>query len=196
MGDSKRMDRNSKTIRLYSAQDMPVLDAIRKNGVSFSKATYVQRKYGESAPVFMTAYTWFVQKTEALVPKPTGAEFPYWAFPLLSQVDLSSDRLLVLDVPTDQVLFFNMYDWLKILQLSYLGENEKEEKAFQESLSLRGVTSTHVMLTPFYPDLKQEIFQSWERLFRHHEALSEGRHLPEVTVQTALWQIKKEWIID
>jgi len=190
------MDSNCKTIRLYSAQDAPVLDAINKNGVCFSKATYVQRKYGESAPIFMTAYSWFVQKAEAFVPKPKGAEFPYWAFPLISQVDLSSEQLLVLEVPNNQVLFFNMYDWIKIMQLSYLGENEKEEKAFQESLSLRGVTPTQVMLTPFYPDLKQEIYLSWERLFRHHEALAEGQQLPLLTVQTALWQIKKEWIID
>jgi len=144
----------------------------------------------------MTAYSWFVQQAEKRVTKPTGAEFPYWAFPFISQVDLSSDRLLVLDVPTDQVLFFNMYDWIKILQLSFLGENEKEEKAFQERLALRGVTPTQIMLTNFYPDLKQEIYLSWERLFFYHEALAEGQQLPEVTVQTALWQIKKEWIID
>lgn len=190
------MDSKCKTVRLYSAQDTPVLDAINKNGVCFSKAAYVQRKYGESAPIFMAAYSWFVQKAEALVPKPAGAEFPYWAFPLLSQVDLSSDRLLILDVPADQVLFFNMYDWIKVLQLSFLGENEKEEKAFQERLTLRGVTPTQIMLTNFYPDLKQEIYLSWKRLFRHHQALAEGQHLPHLTVQTALWQIKKEWIID
>ena len=196
MGDQKRMDSKCKTVRLYSAQDTPVLEAISKNGVCFSKAAYVQRKYGESAPVFMTAYSWFVQKAEALVPKPPGAEFPYWAFLHVSQVDLSSDRLLHLEVPADQVLFFNMYDWIKILQLSFLGENEKEEKAFQERLTLRGVTPTQIMLTNFYPDLKQEIYLSWERLFRHHQALAEGQQLPEVTVQTALWQIKKAWIID
>mgnify|MGYP001764424726 FL=1 len=189
------MDTQCRCIRLYSAQDTPVLRALEKHEVCFSKAAYVERKYGESAPIFMTAYSWFVQEAEKRVAKPSGAEFPYWAFPHVNQVDLNSDRLLVLDVPSDQVLYFDMYDWIKVLQLSYLARNEKEEQVFHEKLALHGVTSTQVMLSPFFLDLKQEIYQSWERLFRHHEALAEGKNLPEITVQTALWQIKKEWIV-
>lgn len=72
------------TIRLYSAQADAVLQVLERDGVSFSKAEYVRGKYGESAPIFLTAYSWFVSRMEKIVPRPQGAEFPYWAFGALT----------------------------------------------------------------------------------------------------------------
>lgn len=189
------MEQKQKTIKLYAVQAQPVIDVIQRDGVCYSKAEYVRRKYGESAPIFLTAYNWYVREAEKIVPKPAGAEYPYWAFADLFNADGSSGgNLLQLCVPKDEAVFFDTRDWSKILQLSYLGESTEEERTFAAELERRGMTPNQVMLTAFYPEWKNKIMESWKRLFRHHEAVLSGKIEGLHSVQAGLWRIKKEWV--
>lgn len=182
---------------LYSLQMPPVLAAIEKDGACFSKEIYVRKKYGESAPVFLTAYRWFVSRMPDYVPKPEAAEFPYWAFRDLYSLEASAETPpLTLQVPVSEAVFFDMYDWNRIMRLQYMGESEEEEKEFGRELALRGIDGTRVMLTGFYPDLKEKIMKSWDRLFRHHERIKAGDLTGVGSVQAGLWQIRKDWIDD
>lgn len=194
MGDEKRMDYKSNTIKLYSSQADIVLAAIERDGVCYSKAEYVRRKYQESAPIFLTAYSWFVKKMETFVPRPKEAEFPYWAFMDLYSVDQSGGNMLELNVPKEEAVFFDMMDWNRIMQLNYIGENAEDEKEFRFEMEQRGLNPNTVMLTAFYPEWKQKIMASWDRLFRHHEAIKAGDLSGVYSVQAGIWRIKKEWI--
>ena len=181
---------------LYTAQAEPVYQAILRDGVCFSKEEYVQRKYGESAPGFLTAYRWFAGEAPRLVPRPEGAQLPYWAFADLWSLDTSgSGRVLTLEVPLDQAVLFDLYDWNRILQLGYLGADEADARRFRRELSLRGLREYDVMSTSFHPDLKQTILNSWQRLFRHHAALTAGDRTGVGGVEAGLWCIRKEWIV-
>lgn len=193
MGDQKRMGNESNTIKLYSSQTNIVLEAIERDGACYSKAEYVRRKYQESAPIFLTAYSWFVSQMPKYVEKPEGAEYPYWAFKDLYNVD-QSENILNLTVPKDEAVYFDMLDWNKVMRLSYIGETPEEEKAFFEDMALRGLNWNDVMLTSFYPEWKQKIMKSWERLFRHHEQIKAGDYSGVHSVQAGLWRIKKDWI--
>ena len=83
------------------------------------------KKYKESAKVFINAYGWFVKEAQHIVPKPEGAEYPYWAFTDLYNVDQTGDgHVLTLDVPIGEAILFDMFDWTKIMQMHYIGENE------------------------------------------------------------------------
>lgn len=189
------MDYKDNTIKLYTSQADIVLNKIKNDGACFSKAEYVRKKYGESAPIFLTAYDWFVNKAEQIVAKPQGAEFPYWAFQDLYSVEQSGDsHILTLLVPVGQVILFDMYDWNKIMCMKYIGENEEEEKEFHQELDQRGIKESDVMLTHFYPEWRQKIMQSWDRLFRHHERLIAGDTSGVGSTQAALWQIRDQWI--
>ena len=53
-------DTGDKVI-LYAAQADAVLKAIERDGRCFSQEEYVRRKYGESGPIFLTVYKWFVK---------------------------------------------------------------------------------------------------------------------------------------
>ena len=64
------MGDESNTIILYSAQTNRVWDVIERDGVCYSKEEYVRRKYQESAPIFVTAYSWFVSQMPKYVEKP------------------------------------------------------------------------------------------------------------------------------
>ena len=190
------MGEKCNTITLYASQADPVIEAIERDGVCYSKEAYVRKKYQESAKIFTTAYSWFVREMEKYVKKPDDAEYPYWAFREAYNVDQSmGGNFLTLEVPLDEVLLFDMYDWNKILCLKYLGEDEADELAFQAYLKQRGVREMDAVLTGFYPELKQKIMGSWPRLFRHHEQIRAGEESGAKSVQAALWQIKKEWIV-
>jgi hypothetical protein len=188
--DSKRND----TVILYVSQADAVWEAIQRDGIAVSRAEYVQKKYQESAPVFLTAYRWFVSRLPRYVPRPEGAEFPYWAFGDLYLMETGySSHVLQLEVPVDEAVFFDMMDWNKIVQMRLLGETAAEEQAFHQELKARGVDYAEVMLSSFYPDLKMQIQFSWDRLFRHHQAARQGQ-FPVEKLQAGLWCIKKEWV--
>lgn len=191
------MDNQHNTITLYASQAQVVVDAALNDGAAFSKAEYVMKKYGESANVFLTAYRWFVSKLPRYVPKPEGAEFPYWAFKDQYLMEAgSASRILTLRVPLDEVVLFDMYDWNKIMQMKYIGKNDADERAFLEELKMRGISGSDIMLSSFYPDLKDLTLGSWNRLFRHNDALKSGAELEGGSVQAGLWCIRKEWITD
>ncbi|MBR2894418.1 MAG: DUF3841 domain-containing protein [Oscillospiraceae bacterium] len=190
------MDYKDHTIRLYCAQSAPVLNALRRDGVCFSKAEYVSKKYDESSSIFLTAYEWFARSAAKIVPPPEEAELPYWTFGAPYSVDLSGGgRLLTLDVPIDEVICFDLYDWNRILCMKLLPTDDAQERTFRKELRARGLTEDQVMLSSFYPELKAQIMESWQRLFRHHKAILSGDTSGVGGVQAALWQIKREWII-
>ena len=189
------MARQQGTVRLYTSQAAPVCKVIRQDGVCFSKAEYVQRKYGESAPVFLTAYRWYAREAAHIVPPPEGAELPYWAFTDPHSVAQNDGGCtLTLDVPICETVFFDMYDWYRVLQMKYMGENEKDERDFLRELSLCGLRESDVMLTAFYPELKQKIMGSWQKLFRHHNRIAAGDFSCARAVQAGLWRIDRRWI--
>lgn len=188
------MDCGRDTITLYSPQSDTVLHVLERDGVCFSRAEYVRRKYGESAPIFLTVYGWYVSRAAALVPPPEGAEYPYWAFANSRDLDATmGGQVLTLEVPRREAVFFDLRDWSRLLQLRFLGE-EKEETAFRKELELRGLDTQKVMLSSFYPEWKQQIFQSWERLFRWHSAIQKGEEVPVAGIQAGLWCIRREWV--
>ena len=185
-----------KTVRLYASQTEAVWNAIRRDGAAFCKEEFILKKYGPAAPVFLTAYRWFVEKAQAVVPRPEGASFPYWVFadPMMMETGKSS-YVLALDVPIEEALFFDMFDWNQILQFHPLSEDHKQVRLFLEELSARGIRANDIMLTGFYPDLRQRVLDSWELLFRHHQAARLGNMEGIGKLQAALWQIRLDWVV-
>ena len=67
-------DHTMNTVTLFASQAEPVWQAVLRDGAAYSKAASVRKKYGESAPVFLTAYDCFVGQLPRYVPKPPEAE--------------------------------------------------------------------------------------------------------------------------
>ena len=193
------MDHRCTSVTLYSPQAQIVLDVLDRDGICFSRREYVQKKYEESAPVFLAAYDWFVKTAASYVPRPPEAEYPYWAFKNPENVDLSGGgRGLTLRVPLEEAVFFSLYDWNRILCLSYMGETEKEGKEFRQTLLEYGIRrESDIILTNFYPELKRQVMESWNRLFDRDRAIRKAisENQPLSGVQAGLWCIKKEWVM-
>lgn len=191
------MDTKCDFVKLYSPQAEAVWQAVMEDGIAFSRREYIVKKYEESAGIFLAAYDAYIREAEKIVPRPDEKAYPYWAFTTLKQVDLSGGgRVIELTVPACEAVFFDQYDWYKVLRLSYIGESESDEEAFQRKLEMRGIRdSSEAVLKPFYPDIKREITGSWKRIFRHDAAIKSGDLSGVKGVQAGLWCIKKEWLI-
>lgn len=191
------MGNTDHTVTLFSAQSELVVGILERDGVCFSKREYVEKKYGESAPIFVAAYDWFVKEAQKYFSKPEEAEYPYWAFVDLYSVDRSGDsHTLQLRVPAEEAVFFDMFDWNKVMRLQYIGGTEADERRFKQMLADYGIRrESDVFLTNFHPDLKHQVQESWKRLFRHHEEIKAGDAFGVQSVQAGLWQLKKEWIV-
>ena len=186
-------------IRLYSPQAEAVWQAVERDGTAFSRRAYVQKKYEESAAIFTSAYDAYVKEAVNYAAKPEGAEYPYWAFASARDLDASmGSRVMHLNVPLEETVLFDMFDWYRVLRLTYLGSTPEEEEAFDKKVRARGLRSPdEAVLTPFYPDIKREILDSWRRnLFRHNDALKAGDDTGVRAVQAGLWRIRKEWFWD
>ena len=186
------------TVRLLSPQAQIVWDVVERDGTAFSRRAYVKKKYEECAQIFLSAYDAYVREAEKYVPKPEGAEYPYWAFASARELDASAGgRVMVLDVPLDEVVFFDRFEWYTVLRLDYLAAAPEEDEKFRRNLKMRGVKEvSDVVLTPYYPDLKRQVIGSWKNLFRFHEAIRSGDTSVVRAVQAGLWRIKKEWLTE
>ena len=191
------MDPEHLQVTLYSRQAQAVWDAVERDGVAFSRRDYVKAKYRESAGIFLAAYDFFVREAVRYSDRPDGAEYPYWAFTDVRELGApDGDRVMCLRVPAEEAVFFDRFDWYKILQLSYLGTSAEEEETFRRTLEKRGVRDcSDVILTPFYPDLKAAVQKSWKNLFRHDAAIRSGDLTGVRAVQAGLWRIRKDWFI-
>ena len=119
------MGHTGTVITLYTSQTDAVLRAIQQEKTCFCREEYVKSKYQESAPIFLTAYRWFAWRAAQFVPKPPRAELPYWAFADWYRVEQSGGYALTLRVPVENTVLFDVYDWNKVLRLTYLGETEQ-----------------------------------------------------------------------
>ena len=191
------MDTERGFVKLFSPQAEAVWQAVENDGTAFSRREYVIKKYEESAGIFLAAYDAYVREAERIVPRPDDRAYPYWAFASEDLVDRSGGlRVMRLRVPLEEAVFFDQYDWYKVLRLSYIGETDKDDEAFARGLEMRGIRdSSEAVLRPFYPDVKRQITESWKRLFRHDSAIRNGDTSGVRAVQAGLWQIKKEWLI-
>ncbi len=192
------MDSKCSTVKLYASLNDSVIEIIDKDGTCFSKKEFIKKKYEESSNIFITAYSWFSREASKLVEKPEDAEFPYWVFKDLSNLErFPNTSILELEVPVDEVVLFDMYDWNKVLSLEYIAKDDGDDKEFKNLLKQYGIKhDSDIMLTNFYPQLKKKITDSWSKLFEHHNKIKSGDYIGVKVVQAALWQIKKEWIIN
>ena len=177
-------------ITVYAAQSPIVKEIIENEGVYHVKQRFIDKKYGESAWIFNEAYSFFRQHASKIVPMPQGAESAVWLYcdPRMAG-GVPDAEFLTLSIPEENLVFFDTRLWNKILNLKYIGRDEKDEKAFEAELRSMGITdTTKVFSSNFYPQLKQQIKDSWLRLFDSGNCDISCR-------QAAAWELRKEWLI-
>lgn len=186
------MAASEDTIILYTAQMQVVLDTIQAEGTSRVKREFIQKKYGEESWVFQQAYTFFAQNATRYVPAPEGAESGIWCFADSRWAAAGpGGTMLKLEVPRENAVLFDSRIWNRMLNLQYVGTSEADEEAFDQKLANMGMRqASEAFSTAFYPTVKREITDSWQRLFGSAEGI------PDTYVQAGLWEIRQEWVLE
>ena len=178
-----------QNVTIFTAQRPIVRQIIENEGNYFVKKFFIDKKYGESAWIFNTAYSFFKAHASRIVPCPKEAESAIWLFcnPAMA-VGGDDAELLTFSIPEDKLVFFDSRLWSRILNLKYIGKDEKDEKAFEDELRAMGIDGTKVFSGSFYPQQRQQILDSWQRLFDSANCAPHYR-------QAAAWELRKEWLI-
>ena len=182
---------SNELLTLFTAQTQTVLDVIKRDGFSRVKRAFIQQKYGDETWVFQQAYSFFAQHAAQIVAPPEGAESGIWCFrDWRWAVAGAGCVLLELEVPSDQAVLFDSRIWNRMLNLQYVGASPEDEAAFENRIANMGMkSSAEAFSTSFYPMVKREILQSWQRLFGSAQAC------PDTYVQAGLWELRDEWIV-
>lgn len=192
------MDHKHRTIELFTSQADEVVRKIYEDGIYYVKYHFISQKYGAVKDIFLKAYQWYTSRASQIVEKPKEADSAVWTYLDRTYVEKHpGSSVIKLSVPIDEVVFFRMSDWNKILNLRYLGCSREEEQSFSDLLERNGVSyEGDVYLTPYYPSLKHELVKSWERLFQFDPLMKAGQGIAYEDMQAGIWCIKKEWIDD
>lgn len=177
------------SVTMWAAQTPVVWHTVEQDGISYVKKEYIDRKYGEVAWIFKTAYSFFIQKFQNQVKKPEQAESPIWLYCDPKWAGVNQGVVIKkLEIPREEILFFDLRKWSEVLNLSYIG-NEKEKIDFEKELQRQGIRDAMDIFTkPYYPMLKSRIMKSWDSIF-------EVEGIDEQYIQGAVWCLKKEWLV-
>lgn len=97
--------------------------------------------------------------------------------------------LLELEIPPELVTPVNIAEWGMILNYAYIPAGEEDGWAHRKKMNALGFSDAKVCMSHFYPELKQEITDSWQRLFG--PSVSVGNDSSYGTV----WELRKEWLV-
>lgn len=191
------MDTKDNKIRLYTSQSLEVVKLLKEQNVCYVKKEYIEKKYQEVSGIFMEVYNWYISRAQNIVRKPECAKYPYWAFTKAEYAGLYPGYyLLTMEIPIDEVIFFKVEDWNKVLNLKYLDISEEDEKNHKDMLAKQNISIESDILTkPFYPYLKSKVKKSWDNLFKYNELIKSGV-MQKSVLQASLWELRKEWIVD
>ncbi len=182
-----------KTVKLYTRQNDKTLYQLERDGRLINQRVYVELHFGDIAPLFMESYDWFTKEAAKRVPKPGDVKAPLWC-------SISAENCLkpipgtvvyVLEVPEDQVIYFDDVKWDYVLNRIYLPKDKEDEQAYRKHLEEMGITNRFSFFDgPYkgmYPEEEARIKESWKRIFE----------IDDWTIFNVcgnLWEIKKAWV--
>lgn len=177
-------------IRVWTKQHGSVLDELEATGRYTVRREYVEMDLQEHAPLVLEVYDWLARHGPDAANRPADVELPVWvSYACETAMRLSGGTVLLeLELPAERVTPVNIAKWGAILNYSYLPADDADARRHRALLEQYGVSDAKAYMTQFYPELRREIVESWERLF------DEGVRLGSDACYGNLWEIRKEWV--
>lgn len=182
-----------ETVAIYTRQHENSLYELVNKGYITNKELYVRLHMGQDADYFSERYRTFVKMAEEKVPRPEGIEFPIWGSTSIMNCLRPVDKELVyiLDVPKDQVIYFDGLKWDYVLNYLYVPLNDADEERFKKFLKSQQIEHGFFIIKGKYqglfPEIEAEIKASWPRIFTIDDWNSPF-------VQANLWRIDASWV--
>ena len=138
----------------------------------------------------MPAYDWLAKALPGGELRPADAEYPVWVSARQETTMLQSPDTVILELEVEESLltWINVAKWGAINNFSYLPADEADDRRHRKQMQDLGISDAEACLSRFYPELRQEIRQSWQRLFDDRVQL--GSH----AVYGLLWELRQSWV--
>ena len=102
-----------------------------------------------------------------------------------------NEIIYVLEVPDEEIIYFNSFKWDYIINYHYVPKNKEDLEKYIREMEAKGFSNTYEFLVGRYagkfPLEERKIKDSWYRIFDIEEWNSRE-------IQANLWEIKKEWV--
>lgn len=182
------------TIRLYTRQNEKTLLMLEHGGRILTRRIHVSLHFGDMAQHYLDCYDWFTREAARRVPKPADVEFPIWCAirPESCLLPVEGTVIYIVDVPREQVIFFDDAKWDYVLNQIYLPSDPEDEAAYFRHLQELGVNSSFEFFqgryAGRYPEEVRRIRESWRRVFE----------TPDLSVPSVcgnIWEIRQENLV-
>lgn len=177
-------------IRVWTKQHRSVWEELKKTGRYTAKREYIVMELQEHAGLVLEVYDWLVKHGPDRERKPSDVTYPVWVS-FKNEATMMKDQnsvILELSLEPDQITPVNIEKWGTMLNYSYIPKDEADAKRHRQLLEQYGVSDTRAYMTQFYPEIKREIVDSWDRLFDDRIILgSDAKY-------GTIWEIRREWV--
>lgn len=177
-------------VKVWTKQHKNIVHDLANNDRYIVKKEYIVSKMEDHAALYLDVYNWYYQAASKLVLPPEDVKYPVWVS--LAEEDKIGNSpgnvQIELLVEQDQLITMDIDKWGKIVNYMYIPADAQDEKEHTAIVNRYGIDDCTAYMTPFYPNIKQKIIKSWDRLF------DESIILSKVRVGT-IWELKKEWIV-
>ncbi len=176
----------------WTRQGSIVLEKLENERRLVMHEDYVREKSDTIADYYLSAYHWLTQKASQLIDIPEGITLPYWI--ALSEAQrLGGAKGMVtlhLEIPNDELVIIDYNKWGYALNYMYVPDNDDDERDHDERMKSVGINNEALLFTTdkgnFYPQQKQEILRSWDKIFVPSDNINEN--------VGCVWQIDKSWV--
>ena len=175
-------------IHVWTKQHIKVLENLKKTGRHVATSEAIHKS--EEAMTMIDAYDWLQKTIPDQKNRPKDADYPIWVCLQKEMLTLPTPDTVILELTVNEELltYLNVAKWGAVNNCSYIPLNEEDEKRHKEMMAAYGVTDLKACTSRFYPELKKEIVDSWDRVFDDQIQLGNDY------AYGLLWEIKEEWI--
>jgi hypothetical protein len=184
---------NTETVKLYTRQNDKTLSQLERDGRIINQRAYVRLHFGDMAEHYLESYDWFTAEASKRVPKPADVQASIWCSisPNNCLKPIEGTVVYVLEVPEEQVIYFDEGKWDYVLNRIYIPADEADRALYKKQLTALGIKSGFEILSGRYrgqfPQEEARIRESWKRVF-------EIDNWTIFNVCGNIWEIKKEWV--
>ena len=177
-----------KTITVWTRQNKKVLENLENSGRHVATAEAIHKS--EEAMTMINAYDWLQEAIPDQNSRPFDADYPIWVSLQQETTTLPSKDTVVLELEISPELItrLNVAKWGAVNNYSYIPKDHTDEKRHKAEMEAYGLSDTQAYMSRFYPQLKQQIIDSWSRVF------DDSIRLGNDFCYGLIWEIKKEWI--
>ena len=173
---------------VWTRQHKNVLKNLEETGRHVATREAIHQN--EEAMTMLPAYDWLAQAIPDQESRPPDAAYPIWLSFRQETTMLTTPGtvLLELEIPQRCITKLRISHWGAVNNDSYIPLDEADLAAHRREMKAYGLSDAQACMSRFYPELREKIQRSWDRIFQ-----TDGAE-PLSAYYGLVWELKKEWI--